>query len=140
MASAWTVTCWRVVIWTRNTVLQLHKNNLYWHIPCTVRIKRTAEFRQGQKTRLTQSGEYTMAKNALVFGILVNWYFSQDADPLFVSKSENSTLNYTTKRWKSNNFEWQITQLYTYQGKWSFRYIYGVIGVVVTSVFAYVLA
>ena len=60
-------------------------------------VKLTAEFRQGQKIKVEQSGENSMAKNTLVFGILVNRYFSQAPDPLFETKSENSTSNYIQK-------------------------------------------
>lgn len=61
------------------------------------KVTLTAEVRQGQKKTFEQSGEKTMAKNVLVFGILVNWYFSQVPEPLFETKSENCTSNYKTK-------------------------------------------
>ena len=64
---------------------------------CIIRSKLTAEFRQGQKNKVEQPGAKSMAKNTLVFGTLVNRYFSQAPDPLFETTSENCTSNYVQK-------------------------------------------
>ena len=107
MASTRAVASWWVIVGTRSTIQQLYKkiiehiNYLFTHI---VRLKLTAEVRQGQITKVEQSGEYSIAKNTLVFGILVNWYFSQVPDPLFETTSENC-INYKTKRRTSKNSE-----------------------------------
>lgn len=92
-----------------------------------VRIKLTAEDRQGQRM-VVQPGEYSMAKNTLVFGILVNWYLLQVSELSFEITPENCTLNYKAKiehlRLQKTELPWRMISLKYLQWHWSSHCIY----------------
>ena len=104
MASAWAITQWWVPIGASCTILQLHEeqdDDEAHTCISTLQIKLTAEGRHGQKPKL-QLREYSTAKNALVSGILTNWYFSQLLEPSFETTLVNCTLNYETTELNNN--------------------------------------